>query len=455
MSMIQPPLTQEQFRHALARGKGRALAHVREYGHGGLREDILEVCLTNHTFDPGYEEYRVPWLLDILDLTGEPGHYKAHILAALGRAREPHDADQLFEFALEYALGSSEDEPCPKARKAIYDAFKAQRFEQAHIGGGQVIYLDGAPGLVRVAKTIGNRLLHESGYRQRWFGDYLISDALADLGENEVLDTLAVNASLMPGVRAFLDEVLLRMDERENGGPHALPEPGFGELLAAAADPQGSPFTGYDLAQQGARARRRDRSRLAARLAHETRPEVLAGLCWIASSWRDASLVPAFMDLALSGHPDLSLAAFSALGEMDRADIRAFGLKLLTERRDLLGRGLLRLFVSNCHPGDMLRIEAALHDPGDAHDLHAMCSDINALAEAFYTQEIKGCLVFAYEMTPCAHCRTQAVKNLVRQEVAPPELLQECLDDCSQTTRDLASAVLDGRRDEVDRMLEK
>jgi len=39
------PLNREQFNEALKKGLGRALRHVRAYGEGEFREDILYACL--------------------------------------------------------------------------------------------------------------------------------------------------------------------------------------------------------------------------------------------------------------------------------------------------------------------------------------------------------------------------------------------------------------------------
>ena len=53
-------------------------------------------------------------------------------------------------------------------------------------------------------------------------------------------------------------------------------------------------------------------------------------------------------------------------------------------------------------------------------------------------------LLWAYEQTPCSICRMWIAKGLIRIDAAPDWLLQECLHDCSDRTREYAAKAIAG-----------
>ena len=80
--------------------------------------------------------------------------YHQRILEALPDATDFWDVQQLVELAAALARRGF-----PQARRAIYDKFELQQFNETCLGGCQIVLLNGIEGLLRVAEVIGARFL--------------------------------------------------------------------------------------------------------------------------------------------------------------------------------------------------------------------------------------------------------------------------------------------------------
>ncbi len=194
-------LTVEKFRDALQKGLGRAVMHVREHGTEKVRNDILHACLHNIAYDHQCEESRANWLLEIINLTNDEEYYHQCILEAIPNSTDLWDTQQLVELATELARRGLEE-----ARRAIYDKFALQEFDEFWIGGSQIVELDGIEGLLHVAEVIGTRLLEEPDFRHDY--DYLVTEAIERFDKQTVIAALEKRASENANVRAYLDAVV-------------------------------------------------------------------------------------------------------------------------------------------------------------------------------------------------------------------------------------------------------
>jgi hypothetical protein len=188
------PLTEPQFRSALAKGLGRAKMHIEQFADEGLNEAILDACLTCQVFDPQCEGTRGAWLYEIIMLTGDADRYRKPILDALLASPETateYTAMQLATLACNYAEAGSAE-----ARQAIFDRFAMRHAEWGAIGADEIAYLDGLDGLAFVASAVGNA--------EDWIVECAIWSAEEEFGVNKVNDFLTHRARNDHGLAAFL-----------------------------------------------------------------------------------------------------------------------------------------------------------------------------------------------------------------------------------------------------------
>lgn len=61
-------MDEDQFRHLLQLGHGRAILCARDHSVEGLRKAILDACLHCRAYDAQIEGTRASYMLDLLDL---------------------------------------------------------------------------------------------------------------------------------------------------------------------------------------------------------------------------------------------------------------------------------------------------------------------------------------------------------------------------------------------------
>ncbi len=188
------PLTEQQFRDALAKGLGRAKMHIDQFGDDGLAGAILDACLTCGVHDPQSEGTRGAWLHDIIELTGQADRYRGPILdaflAATPEMVTKYSVMQLATLVCNFAEAGNAD-----ARQAIFDRFASRHAEWGAIGADEIAYLDGLEGLAFVAAAIGG---------EDWCLEYAIWQAGETFGEAAVEAFLAERAKSDGGIRGFL-----------------------------------------------------------------------------------------------------------------------------------------------------------------------------------------------------------------------------------------------------------
>jgi hypothetical protein len=161
------PLTPAAFRRALRTGHGRALRQVRDHGSRGLEDAILDAALRCPVFDPQCEGCRADWVAEIIATAG----LADTALAAVARVcTEPepsvesfwdgdHQCDLLREFAAR---------ELPGARELLYSMLARESRSADVIAAEQIVELDGAEGLLFVARAMGRWLTEDAEF---WAND--------------------------------------------------------------------------------------------------------------------------------------------------------------------------------------------------------------------------------------------------------------------------------------------
>jgi hypothetical protein len=426
---MEHPLTYEQFREALAKGLGRAIQHIQQFGPAGLEAAILEASLTCNVFDPQCEGTRGEWLYEIMAISDDTERYRAPILDAL-RSVTPatateYTAQQLTGMAWNYAEAG-----CDEARQALYERF-ANRFpEWRAIGAHEMVHLDGLEGLVRVALEVGGE-----DVSMDWLVEFAVFFAEEQFGADAVAAFLAERSANDDAIRAFIDQIA-EWKARPGSCSTRPRDVQLDEYFALVEDENAG--SAFSLRFLGRRMDDADRLAVFERLIAETRRDIV--LRYLQTFYFHS--VPRFderlAEWAVSEDSEIQDAATMAMRELQ--DERAHDLAVaLLERGAPAGICLLR---ANYRVGDASLIEQVLPNEGEPDAIHPLVLDIVSISSKQKTPELTECLRWAYELNPCSCCRQSIVEDMIALGIATPELLAECLYDSDDETRDLARAAL-------------
>jgi len=426
------PLTREQFSSALRKGQGRAFLHVKQCGVAGVEDLVLDACTHSLVLDALFEGTRGEWLFLLLEAAGLKEKARPAILRALQDSR-PETTDswtvsQLMVLAVFFAREGDEE-----FRRALYAKFALQEYPESSVGGHQIICLDGLAGMLHVAEVIGARILREPDYRE---SDYLLWAAGEDFGRETVLAALKERAGTDERVRAYVSGLERSRRAEEQGPPQE--RKGFDHVLEMIEhwDDRSHAW----LSVWAKQACEEEIAVIVSRMERESRAPQLRGYLRL-FRWREVPGLPArLFDLTESADEWVRKGAFWALGNSCDARVRDWAIRLLQRTPPCLGA--LRLFERNYQPGDYILMESVLPNAGEAEALHDIALDLKHVAGEVKNLQLAGCLLWVCEYSPCSFCRQGAVEKLVDLKVAPRTVLEECLYDCQDETRDLAKAAL-------------
>lgn len=404
----------DEFRRALRLGLGRAIFFLQTHGATAYRDTILAACMENTVFDPQVEPERSPYLMEVLQQTGEEDYYREPILVALQGQNNPDLEDQLFDLASYFAERGSE-----AAREVMYKTFAENAAKGGYrIGGDQIIRLDGIPGLLHVAQCLGE---HLSDCQQCWEGDnpdgYLRLIAEEKEGEEAVRLALGEAAARDRRVAAYNDWVRAAA-ERQASGAYAPVEP-YERLKQRLAD--GDVDRG-DLRQWGRKANQQAIKQAARDLLLETNPGRLLSYLRIFAA-RAFPFSPRKLVPLVRGGDDQAWAALVALEHLRHPAVRALALELLP--RSTWRGGAVRLLIKNYEPGDHRLIARTLAMKQNIHKYHQVGLRALEVFAANPTTDCADIMVTLYERGPCSNCRSRCFKVLDSLGILPDWMLEE------------------------------
>jgi hypothetical protein len=443
-SAVQP-LTRREFRRALERGHGRAIRHVAEHGTSGVRDLAIASTLHCFGFDPEIETSRASYQMQLIRYSGERAFFRNCILEALRGTRDSWDARQLFDLVEIFARDGDAE-----AREAIYRKFDRMDFDEAWVGGEQIVRLDGTAGLLHVAQWVGRRIRENAAFRND-FGE--LDEIVERIGPTEVYEALEQAAGRGDAdVSKYLEEAVAMevlspvwgIDYPAMGynDPH---DPTTLEELLQSIDSDRIPHPG-PCRHFGCRASQAEIGIVLERLIGEENLDRVLRYLWVFSARELPGLHPRVIELALSQNRDVQIAALTALSHTSRPEVRELAIHLLKTRGPSIFRGAIGLLGKNYRNGDSALVHKALFVPTALEDLFSMCRDTIELAESCEDPAMRTCLAWVYEVTPCAHCRHTALMRLLEWKAVPVDVLEECLFDSYDATRRAANLALYGCR---------
>ena len=373
----------DEFSGWLRKGLGRAAVFLKTHDNRPYRDALLHACIHNLTYDPQCEDGRAPYLLNLIELSGDTRFYRDGILAALESNNEEQDFGQLFELAASFAVKGDDE-----MKRAMYAAFERLGFGKAGLSAAdELVRLDGVDALLLAAKTFGEEEVDDRPWQFR-----------------HLVETLEKRDGKRP-LPAQLDRFIREVedyDRKWEQKPQRPPEPDIEEAADA--------------------------------MLVESDKERLIGYLRMFGRRPFPRAIDRLLELARNEDDRIARAALVALENISDPRVRALGLDLMT---GLKWRGFaVGLLVRNGEMGDYRTLERLLEETKDPEVYHHLGMDVRDFVKAYQSEEAERCLLHLYENEACSLCRRGIVKELIAINRFPDWMREECRYDADSRTRE-------------------
>lgn len=440
-------LDREEFADALRKGLGRALIHVKHYGLDGVEDLVVEACTHNQVYDPQCEPSRAVWLFDMFKDSPHYAVFQSAILQGLSLDITSRNLGQILALIKEMAA-HGDDLARSRMKERVFEI--AGSSDGDYDGAEEWIELEGANGLLDLARIYGQRLLDDSNV---WFPHYLPHP---DGQESVFTETLRLHANQEPALKAYWNYL-------ETNGAFDPPSPPISqearmqsrreqvrkqsnlESILRDAKNKRDQYPGRYMSF-GRHATPEELESIYRHLLEEKDEEVILRLLWV---FRRAPIP--YPDEALFGWIEskndlLRASVITALAQITNERVHALAQKMVQPVTFLRHSDdeVLKLFVKNYALGDASLITQALasKNPGEDREAHNWGYAIIEIAEAHDDPALAAPLIWTYHNTPCTNCRDGALKELHRRGRLNTDLIAECQFDCVDEVREFAHGLL-------------
>ncbi len=402
--------TTKDFESWLQKGLGRAAVYLKAHDARLRREPLLHACTHNITYDPQCEDSRAPYLLDLIEISGEVEFYRDRITDALSSDDEELDIGQMFEIVGRFANQSS------VVRNAMYAAFEKHGFVNAGLGAAdQLVILDGMSGLLFAMQSFGEVEPDDRPWQFR----HLIETLEQHHGKQPL------PAQLDPFFQEWRHHEQIWEDARQPRKPRQSYEALKQSLTKADALRWSRDATADELATA------------AQDLLSESDEKRLAAYLNIFRNNVFPAQLDRLMDLARSANDAIARSAVVALSKIRDQRVRDLGLDLIASRNRL--NLAIELLIENSDAGDYRIFEELLAEQHDPYIYHGMSFDIRDYIRSHRSEDAERSLLLQYENEPCSMCRHGAVEELIAIDRFPDWMREECRYDAYSETRSLVS----------------
>ena len=432
---FSPPAnpTREDQRDALQKGLGRAVQWARG---GRLDADLLlTACVEDQTYDITCEPHRALWLWRLLNASHLVAELKRLILRGFLSYSTERSTQQLCGLALQYALNGDRD--FNAALRQLIDDRPFPDIDPPLQGQEELIALSGVDGWIAVARARGRWLKQ---HEWTWCDASFAKSAETALGETEFLDLLlqSNDGDLSRFKEAWLSDLA---SERAFGAPQSsrsddslTVEDVFGIVSRAPLKTtQEASLRGW-----GMRASPEQLTEIACVLWNATEATSIACLLRVFSNRPLPEFDARLIELACHADDSVQRRARIAIAKNSHPLVREFALQELMQEEPPTDVG--SFFIRNFEPGDERRLLSAIAQPLTPDDRHSVITDLLEVLDlnADSTSAELGLVI--YGESPCAVCRANAVRLLVRDQATPDWLLEECRDDSEEKVRELVDS---------------
>jgi hypothetical protein len=399
----------DQFAGWLRKGLGRAAIYLKAHDSKACRDALLHACTHNLVYDRQCEESRAPYLLELIELSGDTEFYRNRILDALKSEDDELDQGQMFELAATFVeRGDGE------IKQSMYAAFERDGFGLT--AADELVRLDGLAGLLIVARSFGKEEAEERPWQ---FGHLL-----------ETLETHHGKQTLPAELDRFWRE-WRELEDLWERARQKLPEP--------RPDYETVKHSLTRLAYRWARnASIQELETAADDLLAETDKERLFGYLLMFRQRPFPRAIDRLLELARGEDKRIARGALVALSNIQDERVRALGLNLLAQS-EWLGNAV-ELLTVNSQDGDYRILETLLGQHTDPDEYDWLGHGVLRFVEAHRSAEAERALLLLYENGPCTLCRYRVVKELMAISRLPHCMREECQYDAYSETRKLVKS---------------
>lgn len=402
------------FDDAARKGLGRALIALREGSVAPTYNQVRRIALRWQGYDAQVEDTRGWYTAELIHHSSHEAALRGLLLKLARRTKGP-SRNRSHRDAVIEELARRGDET---ARQILFVCFEPSldyRFAES------IIRVDGIEGLDWVVRQIEPSFTEDMAWQVHWWRE----DAEAVVGKEAVAVWLARESSL-----AYREIV-----SWEPPRPPKPPKPpgvlqSFEELLASWRAGKSTRFAPVTWVRRTSASEREQ----AWRSFRESDDEP-----WLQALGRglrhkpDPRHLPWLMDRARSWTGEWSNPFVTAMEKIIDGRVRELGIEMLVNGASLSGLSLLEL---NAISKDVEIVMKAVRSICDQDGLHGAGMSLLRIGERLPAAEP---LIWVYEMSPCSFCRETAVRQMIKTHQAPREILEECLCDSVDDTREMAA----------------
>ena len=470
------PLVPMPFEDALRKGLGRAAQFVRELPQQVVRENLLPACLESWVYDAQCEPARVPWLFRLIELSGEPEFYRKPILEALEITPKSveavnwswWDGYQLVELAVHFAKQGDAE-----ARDAVYRKYDMAMQIDGWGYNDMLIEMDGMPGLLCTLEKQADGLCDEENETAKVDShDCLVylTTLEENMGKEQARAAVQKEAEVNPLVQTFLERALSKeksydVPERDDAYYEAAAERRRCEfreqspfyemvsLIPEIAQKEVKETDNWFIALSpsmrygglGLYAEPDELEHVFDKFMKTDHPKEQFVYLRIFGRVPLPRIESKVLSLLASANHNMRFVATQALSNSSDNQIREKAFAMLTTRPRVADWHFgFDLLEKNCTAEDIPLLEHIISEGGfrDDYILHSVGISLRTIIENQPHPDWKNILLWLYEVDPCSYCRNNFVDQLVENGVASRILLEECLEDASEDTRDTAQKAL-------------
>lgn len=441
-------MNKSEFSDAIKAGRGAASLHIKEFGLSGVADVVLDACLTDYRYDSQMEGSRAGWLFDMFKGTPEYASFSLAIIEELKTNTEFWDCSQLC--ALVSLIGQGDNLP---AR----DALRRWVLHQAEFGdmddsgfASELIACEGISAITELAGCYGRALMKDQDRNPSTLDDIFWQDTSKLAAVESALKERAV---LDEEVQLYLDywqkekaEIEARNRESKKIGQEhlqthservrqALP---IEKVLKSAAGFVGA-YPGL-YTRFGRHATSEELVRVLANIERSKLEEECLRLLWVFRRV-DLPRIPwKLWDYLRSENVELRSATAEVLARLQDARLGEFARSLLESQDFVLADAeMIGLLVRNFLPGDEALLMSELIRVSPKQDeCHVLCERLLDIVEVNFSPSMSSLVQWAYQNTPCPHCRKRSLQQLIDNGVAGVEVIHESLFDACKEIRGLA-----------------
>jgi hypothetical protein len=416
-------LSRAEFADAIAKGLGRALLYVQNYGLDRVKDLVLNACLHDLSYDIQCSNSRSKWLFAMFANSPYYLEFRDEILTELSKEPESYnDLHQVCGIVREMAL-AGDLIAIDKLTERVYH-YSSQPNTDDWDGANELIEVQGIDAALELSRIFGRRLLANSDDS---VPEYLRFFRNMSEESIEIFDRHArTEESIATYYKYIVDGSLNR--ERECAERASQPKKtiSLAKIINLARRKKHDyPSIYMRFGQKNATPA--ELETVFSLLLNEPDEEICLRLLWVFRRAPIPILAERLFEWVDSQTDLLKIAALQALAQISDDRIYQLGRSKLAAGQ-ITGEDTdtIDLFINNYHAGDaeliLAKLQAVEIDP---EDLHAIGFSIDDISQKQINPELVILLEWIYDRTPCCICRDRIIEQLKIYQPLPNPILTE------------------------------